>query len=205
MKSSKEIYRSIKWTPTVQNNRLQDTKPIKARSGVVVLELILTMPAFLLIMLAMVQISLIYVAIEQTAYASRFAAKIASETIEADINSLNAGPMGILKTRVDRVLQVGGLPQGSCRVILEHNVAISPAVPPVPEETIADPTPPAANCNCDPPASALPSVPGATATESVRTTVCVRLGDNIPDFLSSFGFSVADYIVEESTTYIYEL
>ena len=72
-------------------------------------------------------------------------------------------------------------------------------------QTIADPDPAAANCNCSPPAIALPQVPGATADESVRTTVCVRLGDNIPDFLSTFGFSVADFVVEESTTYLYEL
>lgn len=181
----------------MQNNSLQDTKPIKARSGVVVLELILTMPAFLIMMLAVVQISLIYVAIEQTAFASRYAAKIASETSAGNINTLNTGP---LKSSVDNVLYVGGLPQGSCRVILEHNVDNGGA-----ELTIADPDPAAANCNCDPPATVLPLVPGASADESVRTTVCVRLGDNIPDFLSTFGFSVADFIVEESTTYLYEL
>tara|TARA_R110002049_G_scaffold24865_1_gene87987 strand:+ start:79 stop:633 length:555 start_codon:yes stop_codon:yes gene_type:complete len=184
----------------VQKFRQQFNKKKVPRSGVVVLELILTMPAFLIMMLAVVQISLIYVVIEQTAFASRYAAKIASETTDANINNLNTGPMGILKTQVDRVLRVGGIPQGSCRVILEHNVDNGGA-----ELTIADPDPAAANCNCSPPAIALPQVPGATADESVRTTVCVRLGDNIPDFLSTFGFSVADFVVEESTTYLYEL
>ena len=150
-----------------------------------------------MIMLAVVQISLIYVAIEQTAYASRYAAKIASETTEANIDTLNTGS---LKSTIDNVLRVGGLPQGSCRVILEHNVYTGGV-----EQTSADPDPAAANCNCNPPATTLPSVTGANATDSVRTTVCVRLGDNIPDFLSTFGFSVADFIVEESTTYLYEL
>lgn len=84
-------------------------------------------------------------------------------------------------------------------MILEHNVDSFT------EQTIADPDPAAGNCNCDPPASSLPTVTGVTSLESVRTTVCVRLGDNIPDFLSSFGFPTQDYIVEESTTYIYEL
>ncbi|QDT90475.1 TadE family protein [Gimesia algae] len=189
---------------------------IVSRSGVVVLELILTAPALLIIMLAMVQISLIYVASEQTAYAARYAAKITSETSPANINSVNTGD---LKASIDRVLRVGGLPQGSCRVILEHNVpgGVVPAVPPIPpvlsiaagpEVTIADPDSPDPECNCEPPASPLPTVPGGIVVlvnQSVRTTVCVRLGNNIPDLLSSFGFSIQDYIVEHSTTYLYEV
>ncbi|WP_417384247.1 TadE/TadG family type IV pilus assembly protein [Gimesia sp.] len=181
----------------MQINRQQVKGTIATRAGVVVLELILTLPAFLIIMLAVVQISLIYVAIEQTAYASRYAAKIASETSAASINTINTGS---LKSTIDSVLRVGGLPQGSCRVILEHNVDNGGV-----ELTIADPDPAAMNCNCDPPATVLPQVPGSSVDESVRTTVCVRLGDNIPDFLSTFGFSVADFVVEESTTYLYEL
>tara|TARA_R110000868_G_C10971950_1_gene770142 strand:- start:2992 stop:3588 length:597 start_codon:yes stop_codon:yes gene_type:complete len=197
LKFIQDLTRNRKWDLTVQINRQQVKETIATRAGVVVLELILTMPAFLMIMLAVVQISLIYVAIEQTAYASRYAAKIASETTEANIDTLNTGS---LKSTIDNVLRVGGLPQGSCRVILEHNVYTGGV-----EQTIADPDPAAANCNCNPPATTLPSVTGANATDSVRTTVCVRLGDNIPDFLSTFGFSVADFIVEESTTYLYEL
>ena len=158
------------------------------------LELILAAPAFLIIMLAIIQISQIYVAIEQTAYASRYAAKIASETSAASINALNAGP---LKTTIDDVLQTGGLPQGSCRVILEHNIGV-PA-------TINDPVVALPNCDCDPPATSLPVVAGAAVNESVRTTVCVPLAGNVPDFLSSLGFSIQDYVVEESTTYLYEL
>lgn len=175
-------------------NRRQTTKRTSSRSGVVVLELILTMPAFVIIMLAVVQISLIYVAIEQTAYASRYAAKIASETPSASLNALNTGP---LKTRVDNVLMTGGLPTGSCRVILEHNVGV-PA-------TIDDPVVALPNCDCDPPVTGLPFVAGAVNTESVRTTVCVLLDGNVPDFLSSLGFSIQDYSVEQSTTFLYEL
>lgn len=158
------------------------------------LELILTMPAFLIIMLATVQISLIYVAIEQTAYASRFAAKLASETPAVGINALNTG---LLKNRVDNILIVGGLPTGSCRVILEHDVG-APA-------TIADPVVAAPNCDCDPPVTPLPVVAGAVRDESVRTTVCVPLAGNVPDFLSSFGFSIQTFVVEESTTYLHEI
>lgn len=183
----------------MHKNSCYRLKQKRSRSGAVVLELILTAPAFLMIALAVVQISLVYTAIEQTAFASRYAAKIASETTSGGLTALNTGPNGPLKTGVDRILQVGGLPQGSCRVILEHNVDSFT------EQTIADPDPAAANCNCDPPSTSLPVVTGVTTSESVRTTVCVRLGDNIPDFLSTFGFPTADYIVEESTTYIYEL
>jgi len=155
-----------------------------------VLELILTLPAFLMMMLAIVQISLIYVVNEQTAYASRYAAKIASETASgAAMSALNTGP---LQTSVDRVLNTGGVPLGSCRVILEHNVG-GPA-------TII-----AGGCDCDPPGTALPSVGGAIVNESVRTTVCVPLDGNIPDLLDNFGFSIQPYVIEQSTTFIYEL
>ena len=153
-----------------------------------------------MIALAVVQISLVYTAIEQTAFASRYAAKIASETSSGTIDTLNADPGGTLKPAVDRVLQVGGLPQGSCRVILQHNVLTGGTV-----NQYNNPDTPAAGCDCGPPSSTLPTVTGASATDSVRATVCVKLADNIPDFLSSLGFSVADYVVEESTTYLYEL
>ncbi|MFK7776665.1 MAG: pilus assembly protein [Gimesia sp.] len=159
-----------------------------------VLELILTMPAFLVIMLAIIQISLIFVVSEQTAYASRYAAKIASETPPASLSVLNTG---LLKTSVDNVLMVGEVPLGSCRVVLEHNVGAA--------ATINDPVVAAAGCDCDPPVTSLPVVAGAVSTESVRTTVCVALDGNIPDFLSSFGFSIQNYVVEQSTTYLYEL
>lgn len=154
------------------------------------------MPVFLIIMLATIQISLIYVVIEQTAYASRYAAKIASETSPANIGNLNTGD---LKEIIDDVLNTGGLPAGSCRVVLEHNVNS------IVELTINDPVIPVAGCDCDPPTTSLPSVPGAAVDESVRTTVCVRLEGNVPDLLDTLGFSIEDYTVEESTTYLYEL
>lgn len=181
------------------------------RSGAVVLELILTAPAFLIIMLSIVQISLIYTAIEQTAFASRYAAKIASETDAASLAALNTGPNGPLKTGVDSILYTGGLPDGSCRVILEHNVPIPPSLPgssPGPTVTFSDPDPADPDCNCSPPATPLPTVSGGLVVlvnQSVRTTVCVRLGDNIPSFLSSLGFPIEDYVVQSSTTYIYEV
>lgn len=176
--------------------KTKKTKSRTPRSGVVVLELILTMPIFMIIMLAIIQISLIYVVSEQTAFASQYAAKIASETASGSLNTINT-PGQILKESVDEVLNTGGVPLGSCRVILEHNVGAS--------TTINNPVVAVAGCDCDPPVTSLPVVAGAVNTQSVRTTVCVRLNGNIPDFLSSFGFSIQDYVVEQSTTYLYEL
>lgn len=170
------------------------------RSGVVVLELILTAPIFLMIMLAVVEVSLVYTVIEQTAFASRYAAKIASETSSGTIDNLNADPGGTLKPNVDRVLRVGGIPLGSCRVILQHNVLTGGTV-----QEYKNPDTPVAGCDCGPPSSTLPVVSGASATDSVRATVCVKLDGNIPDFLSGLGFSIQNYVVEESTTYLYEL
>ncbi|QGQ31141.1 pilus assembly protein [Gimesia maris] len=203
----------IIWDLTVQKFRQLNKETTVPRAGVVVLELILTAPALLIIMLSMVQISLIYVVNEQTAYASRYAAKIASETERATINTLNTGP---LKASVDRVLNVGGIPLGSCRVILEHNVpdGILPVVPPLgpgPEVTVSDPAVADPDCECEPPTTALPVVPPSASgpvvfvNQSVRTTVCVPLNGNVPDLISSIGFSVQDYIVEQTTTYIYEV
>lgn len=170
----------------------------KTRSGAVVLELILTTPIFLIIMLAIVEFSLIYSAIEQAAFASRSAAKIASETASGSLPNLVSS--GDLKSFVDRYLRVGGLPDGSCRVILEYNVGTGGV-----KEDEAYPDPAAAGCNCGPRSTALPAVAGTSYDESVRTTVCVRLGGNIPDFLGDLGFSIQDYVVEETTTYMYEL
>ncbi|QDT26110.1 hypothetical protein Enr10x_14090 [Gimesia panareensis] len=172
------------------------------RSGVVVLELILTAPIFLMIMLAVVEISLVYTVIEQTAFASRYAAKITSETSSGTLDDLNidTAPLAALKSNVDRVLRVGGIPLGSCRLILQHNVLTGGTV-----EEYDYPSTPVAGCDCGPPSTTLPSVTGASATDSVRTTVCVKLDGNIPDFLSGLGFSIQNYVVEESTTYIYEL
>lgn len=164
------------------------------RSGAVVLELILTAPAFLMIMLAIIQISLVYTVIEQTAYASRYAAKIASETASGSLSTIVSN--GNLKGAVDRVLRTGGLSQGSCRVILEENAPSGGT-----EQTYVAPT---SSCDCDPPASSLPSVANSTENASVRTTVCVRLGGNVPDFLKTFGFSIEDFLVVESTTFLYE-
>ena len=191
----------VRYLP-VQINRQKTEKPNARRSGVVVLELILTMPAFLMIMLAIIQISLIYVVIEQTAFASRYAAKIASETPSGTLDDLDTdtAPLGALKANVDRVLQVGGIPLGSCRLILQHNVLTGGTV-----REYDYPAIPVAGCDCGPPSSTLPSVTDAVATDSVRTTVCVKLDGNIPDFLSGLGFSIQNYVVEESTTYLYEL
>ncbi len=161
-----------------------------------VLELILTAPIFLIILLATIQISLIFGAIQQTAHASRYGARLASVVNQPNIPTLNNGA---LKTRVDRVLNSGGIPLGSCRVVLENDFSDPPST-----RLVNDPVVPAAGCDCDPPGTALPVVPGSAAHKSVRVTVCVALDGNIPDFLDTFGFSIEDYVIEESTTFIYK-
>jgi hypothetical protein len=163
-----------------------------------VLELILTTPIFLIIMLAIVEFSLIYTAIEQAAFASRSAAKIASETASGSLSGLVTN--GDLKSFVDRYLRVGGLPEGSCRVILEYNVDTGGT-----KQDRVYPNPAVNGCNCVASSTPLPAVGGTTNDESVRTTVCVRLGGNIPDFLGDLGFSIENYVVEETTTYMHEL
>lgn len=161
--------------------------------GVVVLELLLVLPIYVLLVLGIIQLSLMYQVDKQVAYASRFGAKIASETtreLAAPIRLSNLALSGELRRQVDCYLENAGL-TGSCGVILEHNACV-----PNPIQEDVDP-----GCDCSPPVEPLPGgEPGDAAY--VRVTVCVPLAGNVLDILPAFdGFSVADMLVRHATIF----
>lgn len=156
------------------------------------LELILVFPILFILLLAVIEFGLIYAATQYVSHASRFGAKLASEEPTAGLEDFNLSSGGSrLRTQIDNYLQTVEMGTGACRVILQHNVlGVSN---PLQEDTSAMP------CDCDPPVANLP-----TLEEYVRVTVCVPLEGNVPDLLATFGFSIQDRIIEESTTFHYE-
>ena len=158
------------------------------RRAVVTLELILGLPILIIFVFAVIEFGLIFAAIDQVAYASRFGAKLASE---------QGVPfsVGSLRTEIDQYLQTAGLQTGACRVILQHNVMLGGMSP-------QSSSPGMGSCDCTAPTDNLPTM---TGTDFVRVTVCVPLKDNVPDLLCGFGFSLEDCVIEQTTTFRYEL
>lgn len=161
------------------------------------MELLLTLPILLISLAAIVEFGLIYTVNQKVAYASRFGAKLASEEPRASLDDLNLASGGSrLRTAIDRYLSTAEIPTGACTVILEHNV-------PVANQTQTDTD--GSGCNCGAPATPLPAgPPPAGNSEYVRVTVCVPLDGNVPDLVSSFGFSIAGFTIEHSTVFRYE-
>lgn len=170
------------------------------RSAVVILELILTMPVIIIFLLAIVEFGLILALSKNVSYASRFAAKIASEQARTDVNGLGEVNLALggsdLLTAVNQYLSTAGITGGACQVILEHDVA-----------GVSNPIQidgPGGCPTCTAPVTALPtanSPPCNITLESVRVTVCVPLTGNVPDLLCTFGFSTEDCVMRETTTY----
>jgi Flp pilus assembly protein TadG len=160
--------------------------PRHARSGAVALELLLAVPVTVIMILAVIEFSLVFVAAKQVALASRLGAKAAAET--ANVTTFVTG--GGLRAAVDRHLLAAGSP-GACRVMAEFGsgnvfttVTNNGAIP----------------CNC-----AAPNTPGPATATFVRVTVCARLTDFTPDLLGLYGFSIANRALTHSTTFRREL
>ncbi len=153
------------------------------------LELIITFPFLIIVLLATIEIALIMAASKHVEFASRLGAKIAAESPRVDLANLVA-----LKPEVDEYLMTAGY-TNSCTVILEHN-AMGVANP---MQTFGG------GCNCGPtPSGPIPmTVPGPpiTTVESVRVTVCLPMDGNIPNCLETFGFDLADCTIQHSTVW----
>jgi len=144
-------------------------------------ELLLNLPIWLLLVLAVVQFGQRSAAVQQVAFASRVGAEEASQT--ASLASDDAVPGSVLAA-IERPLASGGL-VGS-KVILEHNVGGKPVV------WIAGRGP------GGPPRTSLPDV-----GRYVRVTVCVAPTGSIPNLLGAFGLGPRG--MEQSTTFRYRL
>jgi len=156
------------------------------RSAIIVVELLLMLPILLLLLAAVVEFGSIFAVMQNVSFASRMGAKFASQQTSgaAIINLVNNET---LLAQVNRHLIEAGLEHGACRVLVHHNDVTSPKV------AIAEP--PSGACDCELPSLGLPSPKIA-----VRVTVCVPLEGNVPDLLSTFGFSLSDKQVHQSTT-----
>jgi hypothetical protein len=150
----------------------------------VTLELILTVPIWLIFLWAVVEFGQILSNQQQVALAARVGTEEASQTPGLDLAA--AVPPNVL-TAIDQQLASSNISR--CKVILEHNVGGSPA-------TLTD----GACAPCDPPATALPP-----NREYVRVTVCVPLTELACNLLGGFGFDISGCIVQHSTTFRYEL
>ena len=161
--------------------------------AVVSLELLLALPVMILVLLGIIELSLIYEVNKRVSYASRFGAKIASETTrdhQQPVHLANLVASGTLRSRLDNHLQTSGL-TGVCGVVLEHNACVEN-----PLQLDVD-----SGCECPPPLEPLPGgEPGEAAY--ARVTVCVPLRDNVADLLQSFGgFSIVNASLRHSTVF----
>jgi hypothetical protein len=160
------------------------------RPGVITLELIISIPVLVIILLAIYQIALIMAASRHVEFASRLGAKVAAEVPRSggppDLENLTT-----LKGVVDGYLTTAGY-SASCTVLLEHNAVGVPN----PLQTYSD----GMDCPCGPTGpNPLPDTP--SGVESVRVTVCLPMAGNIPNCLSSFGFDLADCAIQHSTVW----
>jgi len=153
------------------------------------LELILSLPVWLILLMAVVEFGMILVNEQQVALASRVGAEKASETAGLSISTGDPVPAPVLDA-IEH--QLGSSCLSACAVILEHNVAISP-----PAVLISPPDP---ACNCQPPGTALP-----VDRNYVRVTVCVPLSQLAPNLLKFVGFDITNCVIHHSTTFRYEL
>jgi Flp pilus assembly protein TadG len=164
----------------------------KTRRGAVVLELILALPILVLLILAIVQFGVFHARMQQVALACRVGAEEASQT--TGLSTTNGDPVPPnVRDAIDHQLNSSGIDR--CRVRLEHNVGGNVVV-------LGSPTTGA--CDCGP--TSLPSAPFPPTTY-VRLTVCVPMGELMPNCLRVVGYNVANpsRVAECTTVFRYEL
>lgn len=176
----------------MQSSRQAFQHARRRRTGVITLELILTLPILMTLLLAIVEFGLALVVAKQVSFASRYGAKISAETPEASLDTFVSS--GGLRALIDAQLAEGGIDTGACRIIVRHN--------------LADPNDLASATRIDEPANGcecgFPPVDVPTLAEYVSVTVCVPLEGNIPDLVGYAGFSLEGCFIEETTTYPFE-
>ena len=157
------------------------------RRGAIAVELLVSVPILVILLLAVIEFGLIFAAIKQVAFASRLGAKLASEA-GTTANLATMVSNGTLRAAIDRHLQVAGA-TGSCQIIVQYGTGG------VPMTLVSAPN----TCSCG--ASALPG-PG-TGT-FVRVEVGALLDEFCPNLLGPFGFSIAGRAISHTTTFALE-
>ena len=164
----------------------------RARHGAVTLELILTLPIWLIFLLAVIEFGQILANQQQVALASRVGVEEASQTADLPLRDGRPVPDNVIDA-IDQQLASSGI--SACRVILEHNV-----VPTAPSGITTPVTASSGTCRHDPPAAELPP-----ARQYVRVTVAVPLTELTPDLLGVFGLDISEKTLQHTTTFRYEL
>ena len=157
------------------------------RRGAVTLELILTVPIWLILLWAIVEWGQIFSNEQHVALAARVGAEEASQT--SGLASATAVPANVVAA-ITQQLDSSNI--SWCKVILEHNLN-------GPLEDLEESS--GGSCDCDPPSTDL--LP--TNREYVRVTVCVPLTELACNLLGVFGFDISGCIVQHSATFRYEL
>lgn len=157
------------------------------------LELILMLPVWIVLLLAVIEFGMLIASRQQVALASRVGAEEASET--AGLWSIPPGspvPPNVL-AMISQQLASSDI--SACRVILEHNLT-SPGFPPSAVPVVLS----SGACDCP-----VPSPPPSAPRAYVRVTVYVALTELAPNLLSNFGFDISDKFIKHSTTFRHEL
>lgn len=156
------------------------------RSGVFVAELLLTMPVFMIFLLAVVQFGIFFGNSQVLVLASRVGAEAASEI------NLTTGVPGAVEDAVTKHLTSAGIP-GYCRIRLEHNAV-----------NVNNPQayllPNSGSCSCTPNDVLLPA--DRPPYVYVRLTVCVSVTNMMPNLLTVFGLDISSYTEAASSTTI---
>ena len=159
----------------------------RSRRAAVTLELLLTLPVWLILLLATIEFGQLLSNMQQVSLASRVGAEEAAHTLSlANVTDV-----------VDQQMATAGMTR--CRVILEHNVGGG-------TNTATD----GACINCPPPGGPFPSVdtnndnvPDYTP-EAVRVTVCVAGDQLAPNLLNACGIDISTWTISQTTTFRYE-
>lgn len=160
--------------------------PGRPRRAATVLEVIITLPVLVILLLAIIEFGVLFANLQQLALASRVGAQEASQT--ANLDTAVLVPAEVIAV-IER--QLGGANMTACRIRLEHNDGGG-------QTQFEHPIVGACNCG---PTTLLAAPPGG---EYVRVTVCVDLTLVTPNLLDSFGFDIAGRMAEHTTVMRYE-
>jgi hypothetical protein len=155
------------------------------------LELILTLPILVILVLAIAQFGIFFANMQQVTLACREGAKEASETLGLPTTDGALVPTNVLEA-IDSQLTTSRI--HACRVRLEHNVGGA---------QVALFAPADGGCDCCPGGKLGSPLPPRSY---VRLTVCVELEELMPNCLALFGFDVCDVsqVIHATSIFRYE-
>ena len=155
----------------------------RRRPGIITIELLLNLPIWIILVLAIVQFGQLSSSVQHVALASRVGAKVAAQTVA--LPAQGQVPELVLDA-IQRQLAGSGL--ACSQVILEHNLSNAPV-------TLVSGT-----GGGIPPATPLPVI-----GTYIRVTIFVPVTAIIPNVLGKMGVDLWSQGVAQSTTFRYQL